>query len=710
MQITFLLVALFATAPSLSLGDSSKIDPMGKVFEMLDELKAKVIKEGEAEAKAYKEFFDWCDDTSSSLGFEIKTATSKKEELEAVIAEETSNIDASSAKIEELASTIAKDESELKDATLIREKEAVEFAANEADLVETIDTLSRAIGILEKEMSKNPAAFAQIDTSNINNMVTALRAVVDAASFKANDKQKLLALVQSKQSTDADDDDEDVNAPAAAVYKTHSGGIFDLLEDLKEEAEEQLAALRKAETTTKHNYEMLKQSLEDSIAADTKASDEEKAAKAAAEEKKATAESDLALTVKALKDAEEALATCHANCMQTAADHEASVTARTEELTVLEEAKKILKESTGGAVSETYSMLQVAARSQLRTGRDLAQVEVVTIVKRLAKAHHSAALAQLASRISAVVRFSAASHTDPFAKVKSLITELISKLEAEAEAEATEKAWCDEQMSKTEEKKAELEEDVAKLTTKIDEATAKSASLKEEVKTLQEELAALAKEQAEMDKIRSETHADYVQAKADLEAGLTGVRKALSVLRDYYGGASAALLQNGAGMSSLMQQPSVPSHGKATGAGDSIISILEVCESDFASGLAKEEQEEADAESEYQKMTQENAVTKTLKDQSVKYKTQEFTALDKAVSDLSSDLATEKSELSAVLEYYGKVKDRCIAVPESYEERKAKREAEIKGLKEALTVLETETALVQRRKRHGGRRGHFLGF
>merc|ERR1712217_667941 len=92
------------------------------------------------------------------------------------------------------------------------------------------------------------------------------------------------------------------------------------------------------------------------------------------------------------------------------------------------------------------------------------------------------------------------------------------------------------------------------------------------------------------------------------------------------------------------------------------------------------------------------------KKQDVKYKEQEATGLDKAISDMESDLATENQELSAVLEYYGKVKDRCIAVPESYEERAAKREAEIKGLKQALSVLENETALLQRqklaRKRH----------
>merc|ERR1719436_181587 len=681
-------------------------NPLSKVVELLDSLTAKVVAEGEAEAKAYKEYFDWCDDTSKSKGFEIKTLTAKKEKLEAEIADLAGSIAASESEIESLASKIAADESELKDATLIREKEASEFAANEADLVETIDTLSRAISILEREMTKNPAAFAQIDTANIANVVKALGAIVDAAAFSSNDKQKLVALVQARQGDESDDDL--TGAPAAAVYKTHSTSIFDLLEDLKEKAEEELSSLRKAETTTKHNYEMLKQSLTDSIAADTKAMDETKAAKAADAEAKAAAEGDLASTNKALDDAKMALANANADCMQVAADHEATVTARTEELTALAEAEKVLKATTSGAVEQTYSLLQMSTGSQLRTRTDLGNAEIVNLVKQLARKHHSSALAQLASKIATVFKYSAGSGDDPFVKVRGLITDLINKLQAEAAAEATEKAWCDEQMAKTEEKKSELEEDVAKLTAKIDTASAKSAELKDEVKQLQAELAALAKLQAEMDAIRSESHADYVQAKADLELGLEGVRKALSVLRDYYGSAAsaAAMLQDSSA------QPAKPElHTKALGAGGSIIDILEVVESDFATSLAKEEQEEADAQSEYDKTTQENSVTKTLKDQDVKYKTQEFTGLDKAVSDLSADLATEKTEYSAVLEYYGKVKDRCIAVPETYEERKAKREAEIEGLKQALNILETETALVQHGSRASrrGRGPFFLG-
>merc|ERR1719395_525175 len=202
--------------------------------------------------------------------------------------------------------------------------------------------------------------------------------------------------------------------------------------------------------------------------------------------------------------------------MTVAADHDATVKSRNEELNALATAKKILGETSSGAVSQTYSLLQVSSQtvSKLQTRADLANAEVVRLVKKLAKEHHSAALAQLASRIGSVLRYGAADGDDVFAKVKSLITDMISKLEAEAKSEATEKAYCDEELAKTEAKKSELESDISKLTSKIDLAAAKSAGLKEDVKTLQAELASLAKEQADMNSIRSEEKAAYDKAKA----------------------------------------------------------------------------------------------------------------------------------------------------------------------------------------------------
>jgi len=700
MKAVLFLALLAAGAPAVS-AEESQSNPLGKVFELMSALEAKIIKEGEAEAKAFKEFFEWCDSASQNLNNEIKTGKKNEEKLTAKIAELTSDIEVADSKIEELSAAISTNDAELKEATGIRDKEHADFAASEKELVETVDTLDRAVSIISTEMAKNPAALAQIDSSSMDSLVKSLGVVVDAAGLTSRDQQKLVALVQSQQ------EDSEAGAPAAATYKSQSGGIVDVLEDLKEKAETELAEARKAESTAKHNYELMKQSLEDQIAADTKDMNEEKAGKEEAAEGKATAEGDLATTVKELKAAKEELNTANTDCMTTAADHEATVAARTEELKVIATAEKILKESTGGAVDQTYSLLQVAASSQMRTRADLANSEVVTLVKKLARDQHSAALAQLASRIAVVVRYGGKDGADPFAKVKGLISEMITKLEKEAEAEATEKAYCDEQMAKTEAKKSELDDTIAQLTNKIDRAAARSASLKEEVVELEKELAELAKTQAEMDKIRSEENANFKVAKAELSQGLTGVRKALGVLRDYYGGAAAMIQTDDSKFNSFMQQPAVPQqHSKSSGAGGSIINILEVCESDFATNLAKEESEEADSASNYEKTTQENKVTKTTKSQDAKYKSQEATALDKEITELSADRDTSNTELSAVMEYYAKIKERCIAKPESYEERKARREAEIEGLKEALSILESEAAFMQKSRK--ARHGHFM--
>jgi len=683
-----------ATAPVVLASDAN---PMDKVFELMDDCAAKVKADGEAEAKSYKEYFDWCDDTAKNTQFEIKTHTSEKEDLEATIGEETANIQASTTKIEELSAAIASDTAELKEATGIRDKEAADFAKSEGELVDTVDTLERAVAILEREMAKAPGSFAQIDTSNVKMLAQALGSVLDAAAFAGADKNKVLALVQAQ----SDDDDSELGAPAAAVYESKAGSIVDVLADMKDKAESELDELRKAEGNAKHNFNMLKQSLEDQISADSTDLDQEKAAKSTSEETKATAEGDLAITNKDLAAAQAELAECSSSCMQVAADHEATVAARAEELAVIAKAKKILEETTGGAVGQSYSFLQ---RSAMSTRADLKRSEVVSVVSNLAKKHHSAALAQLASRISAVVKYGAGDGEDVFGKIKGLIGDMIAKLEKEAEDDATEKAYCDEEMAKTEAKKADLEGDLSKVTAKIDQAAATSAKRKEQVKELQANLAALAKEQAEMDSIRSEQHADYTKAKSDLELGLSGVGKALDVLRDYYGGAS--LLQDDS--TAFMQQPAKPEkHSQKTGAGQSIIGILEVCESDFSDNLAKEEMAESDSASEYEKITQENKVSKTTMDQDVKYKTQEFKSLDKEISELTGDKDTLSTELGAVNEYYSKLRERCVAKPESYEDRKARREAEINGLKEALQVLEEETAFVQRKRK--GLRGH-IGF
>merc|ERR1719321_2064164 len=123
--------------------------------------------------------------------------------------------------------------------------------------------------------------------------------------------------------------------------------------------------------------------------------------------------------------------------------------------------------------------------------------------------------------------------------------------------------------------------------------------------------------------------------------------------------------------------------------------MLEVVESDFSKGLAEIIAVEDAAAADYEKQTKENEIAKTTKEQDVKYKTKEAKSLDKAVAEHSSDRDGLQTELDAVLDYWEKIQEQCVAKPEPYEERKKRREAEIAGLKEALGILEGEALLLQ---------------
>merc|ERR1711865_796406 len=140
-------------------------------------------------------------------------------------------------------------------------------------------------------MGNAGASLAQLDHSSLPALLQSMGAIVDAAGFASQDKNKLLALVQSQD--ESDDDEEDTGAPAPDAYKSKSGGIVDTIEDMKDKAEAQLSDARKAEMKTKHNYVMLKQGLDDTLAADKKDLAEQKGNLAAAQEDKGTANGEL---------------------------------------------------------------------------------------------------------------------------------------------------------------------------------------------------------------------------------------------------------------------------------------------------------------------------------------------------------------------------------------------------------------------------------
>jgi len=657
-----------ATVGFLTLAGTTavEVNPIEKVVQLMSDLETKIISEGKEVQKTYDEFAEWCEDRSKDLGFEIKTGKAQVADLTATIADENAKIDVANAKIDDLSADIASDEADLKAATAVRGKEAADFAAEQKELTEVIDMLERAIAILEREMSGG-ASMMQLKTAS--NLEQALSIMVRASAISTADATKLAALVQT---TDADGD---AGAPDAEVYESKSGGIVDTLTGLLDKAEGQLDSAAKAETRAKNEYDMKKQALSDEVKYANKDMDAAKKSLAESGEVKAAAEGDLAVTTKALNEDINALADLHQDCMTKAEDFEAETTSRGEELKALAMAKKAVNDNTAGATDQSYSFLQVSNSAKNN--------EVVRMVKDLARKQHAPELAQLASRLSSAIRLNHGD--DVFAKIKGMISDMIEKLEQE-QAEAAElKQWCDKEIAASTAKKDEAQALFDKLSNKYNSATTKSKQLKGQVATLQKELAELADTQAEMDRIRADEKATYDANKPEMEQGLKGVKLALKILNDYYAKAGKA-------------------HSSADGAGSGIIGMLEVIESDFTKGLTEMVAAEQTAAATYTKETKDNAIEKTTKSQDVKYKTKEAAGLDKKAAELSSDRDGVKSELDAVNDYLASLDKKCTYKVESYAERKARREAEIEGLKSALDILENETAFVQTASLRGVRR------
>jgi len=677
-------VVIFATATVATvIHASGEGGPVSKVFQMLADLESKIIKQGTDSQKTYDEFSGWCEDRSKNVAFEIKTGKAGVASVSATIEKETAISSSLGTKIEELAASLASDAADVKAANEIRSSEAADFAAEEKETTEVIGTLERAIAILNRKLAQGAGSMLQL--KGTENMAQAFAVMVQASVLSSADATRLTALVQSNQDSESADGDATLGAPSTAAYKGHMEGVLGTLEDLLDKATAQLESARRAEKTSTNNYALLKQSLEDEITATEKDMADAKKNLAASQESKAVAEGDLSVTSADLKEDEATLGSLHQDCMTGSEDFQAEAKNRGEELKALGQAKKILADALpaaaqtyGAALDQVTDFLQVS-RSELASGADLAKFEAVRLIRDLAHKEHSVELAQLASRMSSVIRFGNSAGSDPFTKVKALVVDMIAKLEQSAKADLTQKSFCDKETSETTQKKDEKKNEISKLGTQVESMSARSAQLKENMATIQNQLAQLASAQAEMDKIRIDEKALFGKKQAEMEAGISGVQKASSILRDYYANKDKA--ESGGG----------------------IISLLEVVVADFSKGLSQMEEAESTAAREYEKTSKMNEFTKLAKGKDLEYKAKEAAGLDKSVAESTSDKDGVQAELDALLEYLAKLGKMCIAKAEPFAERRARREAELAGLKEALAILQGEAALIQKSEKRAFR-------
>merc|ERR1719316_1247874 len=227
--------------------------------------------------------------------------------------------------------------------------------------------------------------------------------------------------------------------------------------------------------------------------------------------------------MKSLKDTKH-------SCQERATQFEAETKDGQAELTALGKAKEIL-------LKKFAAFVEIKATMKVRDDDDSsedARAQALRHVEQLGRKFHNTALVALAYRASA----------DPFVKVRSMIEDMIEKLLQEAAEEASQKAFCDEEIGKSKKSQSEKEASLAKTQARIDKAESSVAKLTELVATLSKEVADIDASVADATAVRNKEKAAFVLAEKDFSESEEACAAAISVLREYYEGASLVQVQS----------------------------------------------------------------------------------------------------------------------------------------------------------------------
>jgi len=667
-------------AAAAGAGDRASITPIQKVLNMMEELKAKAQKEKQEEIDTFNEFTKFCKDTIRAKGYAIKDGTELIEKLKADI----QKYDADKMVAQEAAKTLGEAVDvathEKAEATEVRQKEKKDFKGTHADYVAQLEDMAVGVAELKKMQSATDSAAAASFIQKMStrpHMPPAARRVL--ASFLAtSSSERSLASLEAGQ-------------PAAPGFESQSDGVVDMMKDLSDKVLEEKTALETEESNAQHAYDMTAQMFDQQIKKNSEERSDKLSQQKKAEASSAEAKGELADSSNSKAEDEKYVAELTAICEQKSSDFEVRQQVRAEELKAIDQAMEIIGgDSVSGAGAKHLPQLvqrRVAALAQLRSATDSnaqrpLQTAAASLLSMRARELHSGILSALAVRVSA----------DPFVKVRKMITDMITKLNDEANEEAEHKGFCDEELANNQATRDEKSAKVAELTANIEELTGKSAQLSKEISQLNADVASLDEAIAEATKIRGEEKEKNTGTIADAKEAISAVSQAVKVLKDFY--AKAATSTSFVQAHRRGPADDVPGTFDepftGTGGEGGILGMLDVILSDFQRLEAETTEIEAANLKEYEDFSADSTENKDAKTQDSKDKARARTKTEHSIRLANKELKANQVELDAAKEYYEKLKPSCVDAGISYEDRVAQRENEIESLKEALKILMDE--------------------
>lgn len=669
--------ALFV-AGLASVASAMDVTPVEKVVQMIEGLQDKVVAEGTAEAKTYDEFACFCKKGSEEKNAAIREGETASADLQA-------NMESEVSKREGADERLAEKEKELRE--LSEEKKEIEeeaaerrkkYAVEITDMTSAVTSLEEAIKVLRSS--------DKTSLLSVKETLSTAAGLADAMGLKhAN------ALFQVLQIPDVPVSD----------YDFHSGGILNTLKDLLVDFRKMKNQVDDDEIKAQAEETQKLQANADATKAAEKAHQDAKTAKETASEAIGKISADLAVTTADLKDNQNYLIDLTDKCNDKKKMWDQRVQMRQDELTALTQALALLHDTVAANTNKnTVRLAETAPRKVVSSFLQMAKVRrarraEVTVLADPLRERLLDLLGQETTSLHSAVLASLTAHAkaDPLAKVKKLIEELILRLQEEASDEANHHGWCVKQTNLAEDKRKSNSQKINSLNDQLGKEQAQKLKLEQNIQKLTEEIETLEKEFEEYEKNHKEEQAEREKTIDEAKTGLEAVTDATKILAEFY--------ENAKKSTSFVQQPTaddLPDAGfdsEYSGNQDDstgVLGMLEVISSDFERTIKQTKADFKQAEADYLEF-------KTVTDSSLAEKNTAKEAFSSELADTKDSIENNTQDLEASIESRDsaiteliELHAACVDTGMSYEERKAKREAEIEALKNAYEILDNYNA------------------
>jgi len=252
---------------------------------------------------------------------------------------------------------------------------------------------------------------------------------------------------------------------------------------------------------------------------------------------------------------------------------------------------------------------------------------------------------------------------------------------------------------KSEESKKDAEKDITSLTTQIDEMEGQRSQLIDEIQQLEKDMVQADQMAVEASMVRTKEKQQALISIKEYADAQTLIGNAIVVLQDYYAKknqASLAQIGEEPDQPSMIGRPAAPeiwqdgTYKADDTAASGIIGVLGIAQSDFAKLQSEAEMQEQIAQREFQSLMNDSQTKKNDLDKDMQDKKDTKVKLESSLQSAKSDLSGAKKELEAVEAYITKLKPSCGPQVETFEDRAARRQQEIKSLQEALSIIKGE--------------------